>query len=218
MGAHRAWLLTIMLALAFGLTAGCGSKETETATPAAAPQAPATPAEPKSNAVTEARLDTSMGVITLELYEDKTPNTVANFMYLASSGFYDGLIFHRIIPDFMIQGGCPRGDGRGGPGYVIADEFVSGLGHDAAGVLSMANSGPNTNGSQFFITLAATPWLNGRHTVFGRVTEGMDVLRQIGAVPTDSADRPLEPVTIRQVTLYRDGQQLTGVQPRPRRR
>ncbi|MCK4283323.1 MAG: peptidylprolyl isomerase [Candidatus Brocadiae bacterium] len=165
---------------------------------------------------TTATIETSMGVMTVELYENEVPNTVANFMHLASSGFYDGLGFHRIMADFMIQGGCPQGDGRGGPGWKIADEFVATLRHDGAGVLSMANSGPHTNGSQFFITLVATPKLDGKHTVFGRVTDGADVMKEIGSVKTDAEDRPLEPVTIRSITLYRDGEQLTGVQPKPK--
>ncbi len=159
-----------------------------------------------------------MGVMTVELYENEVPNTVANFMHLASSGFYDGLVFHRIIANFMIQGGCPDGNGRGGPGWRIADEFVTTLGHDGAGMLSMANSGPNTNGSQFFITLGPTPYLDGKHTVFGRLTDGADVMKEIGSVRTtgDPLNRPLEPVTIQSITLYRDGEQLTGVQPKPK--
>jgi cyclophilin family peptidyl-prolyl cis-trans isomerase len=141
-------------------------------------------------------LDTSMGTIKLELFSSETPVTVQNFVKLCKSGFYDGLIFHRVIDGFMIQGGCPRGDGTGGPGYEIKDEFVSTLKHDVPGTLSMANAGPNTGGSQFFITLAPTPWLDGRHTVFGRVVEGIDVVKSIGKVQTDSNDRPLEPVKI----------------------
>ena len=165
---------------------------------------------------TEARIETSMGVMTVELYEKEVPNTVANFVHLASSGFYDGLSFHRIIKDFMIQGGCPRGEGTGGPGWKIADEFVKTLRHDVPGVLSMANAGPNTNGSQFFITLKATPWLDDKHTVFGRVTDSAGVLKKIGSVRTGAGDRPLEPVTIQGIALYRDGQQLTGIQPKPK--
>lgn len=137
-----------------------------------------------------------MGTIKLELFSSETPVTVQNFVKLCKSGFYDGLIFHRVIDGFMIQGGCPRGDGTGGPGYEIKDEFVSTLKHDVPGTLSMANAGPNTGGSQFFITLAPTPWLDGRHTVFGRVVEGIDVVKSIGKVQTDSNDRPLEPVKI----------------------
>jgi peptidyl-prolyl cis-trans isomerase B (cyclophilin B) len=122
-----------------------------------------------------ATFDTSRGPIKIELYPDKAPLTVANFVNLAKRGFYDGLNFHRVIPDFMIQGGCPEGSGRGGPGYRFEDETANGVRHER-GVLSMANAGPNTNGSQFFITHVPTPWLDGKHTVFGKVTEGLDVV------------------------------------------
>ncbi len=122
-----------------------------------------------------ATFNTSRGPIQVELYPDKAPLTVANFVNLAKHGFYDGLSFHRVIPDFMIQGGCPEGSGRGGPGYRFEDETSNGVAHDR-GVLSMANAGPNTNGSQFFITHVATPWLDGKHTVFGKVTAGLDVV------------------------------------------
>ena len=122
-----------------------------------------------------ATFDTSRGPIRVELAADKAPLTVANFVNLAKRGFYDGLSFHRVIADFMVQGGCPQGTGTGGPGYKFEDEANNGLGHQR-GVLSMANAGPNTNGSQFFITHVATPWLDGKHTVFGKVVEGMDVV------------------------------------------
>ena len=122
-----------------------------------------------------ANFDTSRGPIKIELYPDKAPLTVANFVNLAKRGFYDGLNFHRVIADFMIQGGCPEGSGRGGPGYRFEDETNNGVKHER-GVLSMANAGPNTNGSQFFITHVPTPWLDGKHTVFGKVTEGLDVV------------------------------------------
>jgi len=122
-----------------------------------------------------ATFDTSRGPIKVELYPDKAPLTVANFVNLAKRGFYDGLNFHRVIADFMIQGGCPEGSGRGGPGYRFEDETNNGVRHER-GVLSMANAGPNTNGSQFFITHVATPWLDGKHTVFGKVLEGLDVV------------------------------------------
>ena len=122
-----------------------------------------------------ATFDTDRGPIKIELYPDKAPLTVANFVNLAKRGFYDGLGFHRVIPDFMIQGGCPEGSGRGGPGYKFEDETGNGIGHER-GVLSMANAGPNTNGSQFFITHVATPWLDGKHTVFGKVVEGLEAV------------------------------------------
>lgn len=125
-----------------------------------------------------ATFDTARGPIKIELYPDKAPLTVANFVNLAKRGFYDGLNFHRVIADFMIQGGCPEGSGRGGPGYRFEDETDNGVRHER-GVLSMANAGPNTNGSQFFITHVATPWLDGKHTVFGKVVEGLDVVDSI---------------------------------------
>ena len=123
-----------------------------------------------------ATIVTDRGQIRLELHEDKTPKTVANFEKLVNEGFYNGLKFHRVIADFMIQGGCPQGTGSGGPGYTFEDEIHPDLRHDGPGVLSMANAGPNTNGSQFFITHVATPWLNGKHSVFGRVIDGQDVV------------------------------------------
>jgi len=126
-----------------------------------------------------ATFETDKGTIRIELFADKTPKTVANFEKLASEKFYDGLVFHRVIPDFMIQGGCPQGRGTGGPGYKFEDEFDPSLKHDTPGVLSMANSGPNTNGSQFFITHVPTPWLDGKHSVFGKVIEGQDVVDAI---------------------------------------
>jgi peptidyl-prolyl cis-trans isomerase A (cyclophilin A) len=158
---------------------------------------------------TTATIETNFGDMTLELYEEKVPNTVKNFMHLAQKGFYDGIIFHRVIKDFMIQCGCPEGMGIGGPGWQIADEFVKDLVHDTKGLLSMANAGPNTNGSQFFITLVETPWLDGRHTVFGRLIEGEDVLDKIGSTQTGMQDRPVEPIMIGNVVLKRDGEEIT---------
>jgi cyclophilin family peptidyl-prolyl cis-trans isomerase len=151
-------------------------------------------------AVSEARLHTSEGAIGLELFDTDAPETVANFTRLSGEGFYDGLTFHRVIEGFMIQGGCPKGDGTGGPGYTFDDEQNE---HGVArGALAMANAGPNTNGSQFFIVTAeACPWLDGKHTVFGRVTSGLDVVDAISTVPSDDRDRPLEPVTIERVEL-----------------
>jgi len=126
-----------------------------------------------------ATIVTDKGDIVVELHDDKTPKTVANFTKLANDGFYNGLTFHRVIDEFMIQGGCPEGTGTGGPGYQFDDEFHPELKHDGPGVLSMANAGPNTNGSQFFITHVATPWLDGKHSVFGKVTQGQDVVNAI---------------------------------------
>jgi len=148
-----------------------------------------------------AKFETSMGEFKIELFEDKTPITTKNFISLAEDGFYDGVVFHRVIPDFMIQGGCPLGNGTGGPGYQIPDEFHPELKHDEPGILSMANAGPNTGGSQFFITLVATPWLDNRHSVFGKVVEGIAVVEKIGVVKTGRNDRPLEDVVIQKVTI-----------------
>ena len=148
--------------------------------------------------------ETNHGTFEIELFEDKAPITVKNFIDLAEKGFYDGLIFHRVIDGFMIQGGDPNGMGTGGPGYTIPDEFHKDLKHDSEGVLSMANAGPNTGGSQFFITLAATPWLDGHHSVFGKVVKGMAVVREIGKVDTDFQDKPLAKVVMEKVTIRRE--------------
>jgi peptidyl-prolyl cis-trans isomerase A (cyclophilin A) len=163
-----------------------------------------------------ATFDTSAGTFKVRLFDDKAPKTVANFVGLATGSqewtdsktgkpatrpFYDGLIFHRVIDGFMIQGGCPEGSGRGGPGYKFADEFGPGLRHEKAGLLSMANAGPNTNGSQFFITLAPTPWLDGKHAIFGEVVEGMDIIRAMGKTATGPQDRPVKDIVINSVTI-----------------
>ena len=146
--------------------------------------------------------DTNMGEFEVELFEDKTPITTKNFIDLAQEGFYDEVIFHRIIDGFMIQGGDPTGTGMGGPGYTIEDEFTPELTHESEGILSMANTGrPHTGGSQFFITLAATPWLDGHHTVFGKVIKGMEVVREIGHVMTGPQDRPVHDVVINKITI-----------------
>lgn len=152
-----------------------------------------------ANAV--ARFETNLGSFSVELFEDRAPTTAGNFKKLTEDGYYDGIIFHRIIDGFMIQGGDPTGTGTGGPGYTIEDEFHPELRHDGAGVLSMANAGPNTGGSQFFITLAETPWLDGKHAVFGKVVEGMDVIRSIGSVATGAGDRPVEEVQMINVSI-----------------
>jgi cyclophilin family peptidyl-prolyl cis-trans isomerase len=145
-------------------------------------------------------VETNKGMFKIELFADKAPITVKNFMKLAKEGFYDGLLFHRVIKGFMIQGGCPEGTGRGGPGYTIKDEFHPELRHKK-GVLSMANAGPHSGGSQFFITVAETPWLDGRHAVFGRVIEGMDIVEAISRVETDAHDRPQQDITITKIML-----------------
>jgi peptidyl-prolyl cis-trans isomerase A (cyclophilin A) len=166
-----------------------------------------------------AHFTTSEGTFTVRLFDEDVPNTVANFVGLAEGTkeftdpkggekvkrpFFDGLIFHRVIDGFMIQGGDPLGTGTGGPGYKFADEFSPKLRHSKAGILSMANAGPNTNGSQFFITLTATPWLDNKHSVFGEVVEGMDVVQKIGKTPTSKPnDKPVKPITIQSVTISR---------------
>ncbi len=167
---------------------------------------------------TYAIFETSQGKIVVRLFEKEAPKTVANFVALAEGTkeftnektgqkgkrpFYDGLTFHRVIPQFMIQGGCPQGTGVGGPGYKFADEFHASLKHSKAGKLSMANAGPGTNGSQFFITVAPTPWLDNRHTIFGEVVDGQDVADKISNVPRDSSDRPRTPVTIQKLRIER---------------
>jgi cyclophilin family peptidyl-prolyl cis-trans isomerase len=150
--------------------------------------------------VTTGTLHTNKGPIAFELFDADAPKTVENFVKLAGEAFYDGVVFHRVIPDFMIQGGDPTGTGRGGPGYTFEDEFNDNK--VVRGALAMANAGPNTNGSQFFIVTAeATPWLDGKHTVFGRVTNGMDVVDEIANVDTDANDKPREDVTIERVEL-----------------
>jgi cyclophilin family peptidyl-prolyl cis-trans isomerase len=150
--------------------------------------------------VSTATMNTTEGPITLELFDEDAPETVQNFRRLASEGFYDGLSFHRVIKDFMIQGGCPQGTGTGGPGYTFADEINA---HKVVrGALAMANAGPNTNGSQFFIVTAPEcPWLDGKHTVFGRVSDGLDVVDKLERVPTDAADRPTREVGIEKIAL-----------------
>ncbi len=146
-------------------------------------------------------IETNQGTIKAEMYADVAPETTGNFMKLAKDGFYDGVVFHRVIKDFMIQGGDPTGTGRGGPGYTIKDEFAPGLTHSKKGLFSMANSGPNSGGSQFFITLVATPWLDGKHAIFGEVVEGMDVVDKIGASMTGPGDRPKDEIRMEKVTV-----------------
>jgi peptidyl-prolyl cis-trans isomerase A (cyclophilin A) len=163
-----------------------------------------------------ATFTTSEGTFKVRLFDDAAPKTVANFVGLATGTeewldpatrqkvkkpFYDGLIFHRVIDGFMLQGGCPEGTGRGGPGYKFADEFGPGLKHDRPGLLSMANAGPNTNGSQFFVTLVPTPWLDNKHAIFGEVVEGMDIVQAIGKTKIGAQDRPVKDIVIERVTI-----------------
>jgi peptidyl-prolyl cis-trans isomerase B (cyclophilin B) len=150
--------------------------------------------------MSQATMTTSEGPITIELFDQDAPKTVANFKKLAGDGFYDGLVFHRVIKDFMIQGGCPQGTGTGGPGYTFEDEFNE---HKIVrGALAMANAGPNTNGSQFFlVTVPEASWLDGKHTVFGQITDGMDVVDKIEGKPTDARDRPTDDVRIESLTI-----------------
>ena len=148
-----------------------------------------------------AEFNTNKGNFKVELFNDKTPLTAGNFMKLVDQGFYNGLIFHRVIPNFMIQGGCPHGTGRGGPGYTIQDEFHTDLKHNTKGILSMANAGPNTGGSQFFITVAPTPWLDKHHAIFGKVIEGMDIVETISKVEKDRMDKPLQDIVINNIAI-----------------
>jgi len=148
-----------------------------------------------------AEFNTNKGNFKIELFGDKAPLTVGNFTKLADEGFYNNLIIHRVIPNFMIQGGCPHGTGRGGPGYTIRDEFHPDLKHDSKGMLSMANAGPNTGGSQFFITVAPTPWLDGKHSIFGKVIEGMELVDEISKVDKDRNDKPLINIIINSIKI-----------------
>lgn len=157
--------------------------------------------EPVTNMNTKIMIETNLGSIKVQLFDDKVPATAGNFKSLVEKKFYDGTVFHRVIKDFMIQGGDPEGTGMGGPGYEIKDEFHPSLKHNKKGLLSMANSGPNTGGSQFFITLVPTPWLDGKHAIFGEVIEGMNVVEKIGSTQTDSNDRPLKEVVVKSMKL-----------------
>lgn len=158
---------------------------------------PAMQIDPKKNY--KAHMETDKGTMVIQLFADKTPNTVNNFVFLSREGYYDGVIFHRVIDSFMVQGGDPTGTGRGGPGYKFGDEFHPTLKHDKQGILSMANAGPGTNGSQFFITHLATPWLDNKHSVFGQVVEGLDVLMSIPARDPGNVNAPA--VKIIRVTI-----------------
>ena len=151
--------------------------------------------------IVKAKIQTTLGDIHIDLYRGDAPKTVENFIKLSKQGFYNGIIIHRVIPNFMIQTGDPTGTGTGGPGYQFEDEFSQNLRHDKPGVLSMANSGPNTNGSQFFITEIATPWLDDRHSVFGFVTEGFEIVKKIAHAARDSSDKPVEEIRMESVTI-----------------
>ncbi|MDD3396553.1 MAG: peptidylprolyl isomerase [Acidaminococcaceae bacterium] len=186
----------ILLSLCFMLAA-CGSTTTKASATNAKTSATASHKVKSAVAV----FDTNMGSFEVTLATQDAPKTCANFIQLAEKGFYNKTIFHRIIDNFMIQGGDPTGTGTGGPGYAIKDEFSPKLKHDGPGVLSMANAGPNTGGSQFFVTLVATPWLDGKHAVFGKVTKGMDVVQKIGKVKTSGPDKPVQDVVLNKVTI-----------------
>ena len=149
-----------------------------------------------------AEFKTNKGNFKIELFNDKAPVSTGNFMKLVNDEFYNGLVFHRVIPNFMIQGGCPHGTGGGGPGYTIKDEFHPDLKHDSKGILSMANAGPNTGGSQFFITVAPTPWLDKHHSIFGKVIEGMDVVETISKTDRGRNDKPLQDIVIKSITIH----------------
>ncbi len=176
-------------------------KAAPVAAPAAVPISP-TPT-PKDEGIVKVNIETTLGLIEVKLFAAEAPKTVDNFVKLANKGFYDGIIFHRVIPDFMIQTGDPTGTGMGGPGYQFADEFTAKQKHSKPGILSMANSGPNTNGSQFFITVAPTPWLDGKHAVFGEVTGGMDIATKISMVNRDRNDKPIKEIKMIKVTVLK---------------
>lgn len=203
------------LALCFIFLAGCaGSSSSPVKTSAVSEPVSAAAAQPAKAAaqtaeiaqgaqvdIVKIKIETTLGDIYADLFQAEAPKTVENFVTLAKKGFYDGIIFHRVIPNFMVQTGDPTGTGTGGPGYAFADEFSPKLKHDKPGVFSMANSGPNTNGSQFFITQVATPWLDGRHSVFGQVTQGMDVVNQIASAARDGRDKPVKTISMTKVSV-----------------
>ncbi len=190
----------IFCALTLFLLAGCAGPQTHVTQPTV-PSEKTTETTGKEAGIVKIKIETTLGDIYADLFEAEVPKTVQNFVTLAKKGYYDGIIFHRVIPDFMIQTGDPTGTGMGGPGYSFADEFSPKLKHDKPGMLSMANSGPNTNGSQFFITQKATPWLDGRHAIFGQVTKGIDVVDLIVAAPRDGNDKPLKTIQMKKVTV-----------------
>ncbi len=200
------WVLVLGLFVSWDASAqNFAKKRVRTDAPAKTQATPSdsipTPSQETPVKNVQVEIQTNLGVIEAELFAKEVPNTVKNFVDLSKKGFYDGLMFHRVIPDFMIQTGDPTGTGMGGPGYKFADEFSPNLKHDKPGILSMANSGPNTNGSQFFITAVPTPWLDRKHSVFGRVTKGQDVVLAIAGTPRDANDKPLAPVVMQKVTV-----------------
>ena len=205
MNTLRAIILCVILCIA---VAGCGS-QSEPANPTTSYSENATEKEKEKGAQMStdqaggsvATLNTNHGSIRIQLFPNEAPKTVDNFVKLSKDGFYDGVIFHRVIPNFMIQGGDPTGTGMGGPGYQFEDEFHPSLTFDSAGYLAMANAGPNTNGSQFFITTVPTPHLNGAHTIFGRVLEGQDIADAISNLATGAGNKPLEDVTIESIQI-----------------
>ena len=199
------WASLIIITAATLLLLACnpytGNARQEQTTPEMIPtiESQATTGEIMANRY--AIIETTKGTFKAVLFEDKAPLTTKNFINLAKKGYYDGVVFHRVIPGFMIQCGDPTGTGRGGPGYTIPDEFGRGLSHNNAGILSMANAGPNTGGSQFFVTVAPTPWLDGKHAIFGEVVEGYDVVEEISNAPRDVQDRPTEDIVMKKVTI-----------------
>lgn len=197
-------LILFLFSFMFIACSGTSSENKDQTTSKNIPKETSTMTEPKNDTLTIAVIQTNMGTIEIELYADKAIKTVQNFVGLAEKKYYDGVIFHRVIDNFMIQGGDPTGTGSGGQsiwGKPFEDEVRTGLKHSSEGILSMANAGPNTNGSQFFITLRDTPWLDGKHTIFGKVISGMDVVKAIGKVKTNQNDRPLSDVVMQSVTI-----------------
>ena len=194
--------------------ATCAACQEKAQTTLAAPVKPAPVAAPaavsvsptptqKEEGIVKVNIETTLGLVEVKLFAAEAPKTVENFVKLAEKGFYNGIIFHRVIPDFMVQTGDPTGTGMGGPGYQFADEFTAKQKHSKPGILSMANSGPGTNGSQFFITVAPTPWLDGKHSVFGEVTGGMDIVKQISMVNRDRSDKPIKEIKMIKVTVLK---------------
>ena len=199
--------LIIITSLSIAMLAACANQNNESA------KSNNKEGKNMSSPTTVAVIKTNMGTIEIELFADQTPKTVENFVGLSEKGYYNGVVFHRVIENFMIQGGDPTGTGRGGAslwGGKFADEIVASLKHDSPGILSMANAGPNTNGSQFFITLVATPWLDGKHTVFGKVINGMDVVYDIGKVKTGAGDKPANDVVMERVTIEKRPAAVSG--------